>query len=308
MNDERSFERTARAWLEPGANQAPDRAIQAVLLAIETTPQERDLGIPWRLPTMNTPVRVGMAAVIGLLLLGGAYYLFGSGTGPDVGAPGRTPTSTTLPFPTGTPGERVPPGTYALDLLAASATTGAVVPMRITFTVPDGWLKNRTPTMLWADDNRRFGFFTVDNLYADPCDPSVDKPVRDPPLGPTVADLVAALKTMANLTASAPSEIALSGFSGTQLDLAISGATCSDDYQAIWASPQGGPITEDSVWAMSPNERGRVLVLDVDGARVAVVTANGTDATESQRAEIQSIVNTVRIEVGDSAASPIASP
>ena len=35
MNDERSFERTARAWLEQGANQAPDRAVQAVLFAIE---------------------------------------------------------------------------------------------------------------------------------------------------------------------------------------------------------------------------------------------------------------------------------
>ena len=83
MNDERSFERTARAWLELGANQAPDRAIQAVLLAIETTPQERDLRIPWRFPTMNTPLRVGMAAVIGLLLLGAGIYLFG-GIGPRI--------------------------------------------------------------------------------------------------------------------------------------------------------------------------------------------------------------------------------
>ena len=96
MNDERSFERTARAWLEQGANQAPDRAIQAVLLAIETTPQERDLRIPWRFPTMNTPVRVGMAAVIGLLLLGAGIYLFGGG-GPGLGGQPRGPTPTPTP-------------------------------------------------------------------------------------------------------------------------------------------------------------------------------------------------------------------
>ena len=71
MNDERSFERTVRAWLEPGANQAPDRAVQAVL-SLSKRPHRNGLRIPWRFPSMNTPLRVGTAAVIGLLLLGGA--------------------------------------------------------------------------------------------------------------------------------------------------------------------------------------------------------------------------------------------
>jgi hypothetical protein len=103
MTDERSFERTAQAWLEPGANQAPDRAIQAVLLAIETTPQERDLHIPWRFPTMNTPLRVGMAAVIGLLLLGAGIYIFG-GSGQMIGGQSAaTPTPTATSVPTASP-------------------------------------------------------------------------------------------------------------------------------------------------------------------------------------------------------------
>lgn len=100
MNDDRSFERTAREWLELGANQAPDRAVQSVLLAIETTPQERDLRIPWRFPTMNTPLRVGMAAIIGLLLLGGAIYVFGGGGWPEIGAH-VTPTPTPNEVPSG---------------------------------------------------------------------------------------------------------------------------------------------------------------------------------------------------------------
>ena len=48
MNDDRSLERAARSWLEAGPTQAPDRAVEAALLQIETTSQERDLRIPWR--------------------------------------------------------------------------------------------------------------------------------------------------------------------------------------------------------------------------------------------------------------------
>ena len=72
MTDDRSLERAARSWLEAGPTQAPDRAVEAALLRIQTTPQERDLRIPWRLPKMTTPARVAAAAVIGVLAVGGA--------------------------------------------------------------------------------------------------------------------------------------------------------------------------------------------------------------------------------------------
>jgi hypothetical protein len=136
MNDERSFERTARAWLELGANQAPDRTVQSVLLAIETTPQERDLRIPWRFPTMNTPLRVGMAAVIGLLVLGAGFYLIGGREASIVGteptptlSPSPAPTVVPSPSPETVTGELLPPGTY---------TTANFRPA-ITYTVPAGW-------------------------------------------------------------------------------------------------------------------------------------------------------------------------
>ena len=60
MNDDRSLERAARSWLEAGPTEAPDRAVEAALLQIETTSQERDLRIPWRLPRMTTPARVAL--------------------------------------------------------------------------------------------------------------------------------------------------------------------------------------------------------------------------------------------------------
>ena len=91
MTDDRSLERAARSWIEAGPTQAPDRAVEAALLRIETTPQERDLRIPWRLPKMTTPARVAAAAVIGVLAIGGAFYLFSPSGRSNVGVPGPSP-------------------------------------------------------------------------------------------------------------------------------------------------------------------------------------------------------------------------
>jgi len=122
MNDERSFERTAQAWLELGTSQAPERAIQAVLLAIETTPQDRDLRVPWRLWIMTISLRVGAAAVIGLLLLGAAFYVF-SGGGSDVGG---WPTSTSSSTP-GSPDAEASPALSAARTPDFSALTSTIL-------------------------------------------------------------------------------------------------------------------------------------------------------------------------------------
>jgi hypothetical protein len=88
MTDDRSLERAARSFIEPGPTRAPEAALERALLLIETTPQERDLRIPLRFSTMTTPARVAAAAVIGVLAIGGALFLLGkSGQSTNVGAP-----------------------------------------------------------------------------------------------------------------------------------------------------------------------------------------------------------------------------
>jgi hypothetical protein len=72
MTDDRTLERAARSWLEEGPTRAPDRAVDAALSRIQTTRQERDLRIPWRLPTMNRyllPIAAALIVAIGAVYL-----------------------------------------------------------------------------------------------------------------------------------------------------------------------------------------------------------------------------------------------
>jgi len=103
MTDDRSIERAARSWLEAGPTQAPSRAVEAALLRIETTPQERDLRIPWRFSAMPMPARVAVAAVIGVLFVGGAVFMLGRPGQPAVGGPGPSPSVSAAPSPTPSP-------------------------------------------------------------------------------------------------------------------------------------------------------------------------------------------------------------
>src|SRR4051812_37799388 len=91
MTRERDFDPLARAWLELGPDEAPDRVVAAVLQAAETTPQvRRHLARPtWRSFDMNRlPVAAGAAAVL-TVLIGGALL---QSRPPDAVGVGVSPT------------------------------------------------------------------------------------------------------------------------------------------------------------------------------------------------------------------------
>ncbi len=117
MNDDRSLERAARSWLEEGPTQAPDRAVEAALLRIDTTSQERGLRIPWRLPNMNPIAKAVLAAAIGVIAIGGALYVVRPATGPGgLPTPSPSPTRPAGPLQVGT---YFGPELQIADILAA---------------------------------------------------------------------------------------------------------------------------------------------------------------------------------------------
>ena len=88
MSDERDFDRIARAWLELGTNEAPDRAVSAVLQAVETTPQVRPLStrLPWRYEPVNR-MPIAAALVVALVIVVGGLYFMRSDGSTNVGGP-----------------------------------------------------------------------------------------------------------------------------------------------------------------------------------------------------------------------------
>jgi hypothetical protein len=67
MSDDRAFERACEDWLEAGSDRPSDHAIEAVLLAVRTTPQEAGLRFPWVLPAN---LRLAAAAIIVIAVAG----------------------------------------------------------------------------------------------------------------------------------------------------------------------------------------------------------------------------------------------
>jgi hypothetical protein len=86
---DRDFDRIASAWLDLMPDEAPDRVIDAVLQAVETTPQvRRPIARPWRSTPMTRFALIAAAAALGIAMLGGALYVGGLGdTPPPVPTP-----------------------------------------------------------------------------------------------------------------------------------------------------------------------------------------------------------------------------
>ncbi len=75
MTIERDFDRIAKAWLADGPAELPERVLDAVVDEIHLTRQRRAVRAPWRFPVMTTPSRVGAAAVVGILAVGGLLLI-----------------------------------------------------------------------------------------------------------------------------------------------------------------------------------------------------------------------------------------
>ena len=90
MSD-RAFETAVRSWLHAGSDVTPPAAIDAVLLAVKTTPQERSLWIPRRFNRMSNMTRLAAALAVLVIAGVGAFSLVGGGP------PGASPTHSPSP-------------------------------------------------------------------------------------------------------------------------------------------------------------------------------------------------------------------
>jgi hypothetical protein len=126
MTDDRSLERAARSWIEVGPTRAPDEAVEAALLRIQSTPQERDW-LPWRIPDMSPILRTAVLAVA-VLAVGATSIALWGGTGiggPPAAAP--TPTATPSASPSASPSARPSPTPFTGACLLLTSDEAAAI-------------------------------------------------------------------------------------------------------------------------------------------------------------------------------------
>lgn len=291
MSTDRDVNRIVRSWMDEGVTQLPDRVLDAVLDQLPATPQRRSGWLARRSLLMSNPARIGLAAaaVVVLAILG--YQLF---IAPNIGGPAPTPSPTVSepvasPMPSTSPvafpvGVELTPGTYVLNTF----------PVDVTFEVGRGWyagMSTPSTAILLAppgvEDGRVLGFFVVDNVYADPCDSVLGE--LDPPVGPSIDELVSALSNTQGFQATPPIDATVGSFQGKEfvLTAAESGLGCPN--LLAWRA-------DEHRRDFGPGETGRLLVVDADGVRLLINTMTPAQADAAIQAEVESALDSLRVQ------------
>ena len=240
---------------------------------------------------MNNMVRITLAtAAVVLLAFLGIRFL---GGGVNLGGPSETATPSRSPTPVGFSelNGAIPPGPVILD---------GSFPLAIAFDVPTGWEAHAEDELAdEVDFNKIRGdqtpawvsFSLVANVFSDPCHPVE----MDPPLGPTVDDLVNALTSMPGTESGAVTDVLVDGHPGKRFDFAttvVPADTGCDDE--VWLSLWSGP---DGFLARVPGPTNmRITVVDVDGTRLMMSAQFWDDTTSAEVAEANAIIDSVRFE------------
>jgi hypothetical protein len=298
MTDDRSLERAARSWLEDGPTRAPDRPVEAALSRIKTTTQERDLWIPWRLPTMFTNrVTLTALAIVFVIAAGGfALSRFGGAIGgpggPSIPNPPESPSVTVAPTATPVPSPSLPAITSGDVGRTFPAGTYQVEGFAVAFTVqlPDGWEATElTSTSAGFADSRdatvNFFLAVVNKVYSDPCH-AASPSNRPTAVRPGVDALVTALASITDFQVRDSASTTVGGASGQAFTFANTGGGLGCGDLLPFATRDGDG--EDVDIAVFPGETDRFWVLDAKGTTVLVAI------TDNQVETVQPVLETVR--------------
>lgn len=183
--------------------------------------------------------------------------------------------------------EILDPGTYVLDRF----------PIDLAFDIPDGdpgWHAGKAAAdlavLLWytpPEITYGLALWTAENVYADPCDTAAGE--LQPPIGPSVNELVAALSSSRAFEVSPPIDVTVGDFRGKEIELTAVGPedACPDAVPWLGAEETGG---------LEAGETIPVQILDVDGVRVVVRSIEPDERDAAGEAELEQILDSIRIE------------
>jgi hypothetical protein len=187
------------------------------------------------------------------------------------------------------------PGTYFIDPDGDPST-----PLRVVYDVPaEGW-SEWSGAVKFAEDEGHVGLSitTVTNIVRHGCR---DHSPADPPVGPSVNDLAAALADLAPFrVTSPPSDVSIYGYRGKHLELTVpdlpveeSGFTgCIDGNLYSWISP----LADAFYGHTGPGYTEEFWILDAEGTRLMIVAHRSPGSPPQDLAELRAILDSIRIE------------
>lgn len=194
-------------------------------------------------------------------------------------------------------------GTYYIDPDDDPST-----PLRVEYEIAaDGWQSWIGAVKFHGKNDSKHvavSITTVTNLVRHGCR---DHSAADPPVGPTVDDLAAALADLAPFrVTSPPTDVTMHGYRGKHVELTVPDlpvertpeglefAECEDRNLTSWKSPwdpnvgffgHTGPGYTEEFW-----------ILDVEGTRLVIVAHRSPGSPADDEAELRAILDSIQIE------------
>ena len=231
---------------------------------------------------MPTPARFGLlaAVVVAAAALGVAFLNGGDNVGTrSTPSPTRSPATLIEPEGSGQDLTELPAGTYYVD---------DSFPVRVTFDLPEdssmfGYTSAATQVNVALLTGGEVSFEIIENVSADPCTGEL----LDPPIGPSVDDLVDALSNLDGFGVSPVTDVTVDGYRGKKFTI---------------TAPEGAAPCSLRTWktttrhnGVRPGEINEVQILDVDGVRLLIATADVRGNSTTVRLALREVVDSVQL-------------
>jgi hypothetical protein len=218
-----------------------------------------------------------LVAVVTMVALFGVSLLAGSVPKVDKPAPSS---ASPAPLPVD---QAIEAGSYVVRSMDVPA---------FTIMVPDGWRSLGGFAIhkgeLDGSDHVGVAFWTVNNLYADPC----TRTLMDPPIGPTVSDLADAMSNASWAQDVRSTSVRLGGREARHIEFTLPRALgCPGGSYVLWLHDSGAVR-----YAQGGGQHFMVWLLDVDGRRVLIEADSMPGAIEADVAALQEMVRSIRFE------------
>lgn len=297
MSTDRDTTRIVRSWLRTDEHESADRVLDDVLVLLDATPQRRSLWPVRRIADMHTFAKLAIAAAAVVVVAVAGYTLLPSNAGVGGGPPvspssSPSPSPTTRPTPSPTPVAIFPPA----GELATGQHSMTLEGVPFSFSVPtSGWISNGSFDIHKdtgvAPDGAGFIFWTDTpiGVFADPC-----AQVKSPPVGPSAADLAAAVATVPGTDlVSGPSDVTVGGYPAKQVVLTVrNDVGCNPESFYLWYAPQA----DLARYATALGSTITVWIVDVDGTLVWIDGETYEGAGPEPGQAIQQIVDSIQFE------------